>query len=376
MNKELLDVIEKFRDVKNVIIWGKGFQGKSFFEKINMADVNSFFVDSDPMVQDCLSVQELWKKIHFPYKETIIVVCVPHESEWQVRKSLLLHGLRENNDFFMVDIFVQFFYYLFMYYNSNKVCIGQLTQMSSFACTLRCKKCMASIPYLKGDKYRKLEDVIEDIDLLFEKVDYIEVYGPNGGGEPFLYSDFLKVLEYAMENYEEKFGYILIVSNGTVIPSPDILKFLGENNKKIKLAISQYDSVGGWNEKFLQFKTICAENNVNLFEYDYDYWIDMGWTAEEICSPKDQFQNCTMPCREFEDGKLFFCLHGHLAEKAYFTETRDDSLDFNSCTKEDIVLYNLGLMKKGFLNICSHCNGYFNTNKNFIAVAEQIEESK
>ena len=66
-------------------------------------------------------------------------------------------------------------------------------------------------------------------------------------------------------------------------------------------------------------------------------------------------------------------MQGHFADisKGIY---EDQGLDF---TKEEtdkrlILEYNMGYLKKGFLNSCIQCNGYFGVNNKRIPVAEQL----
>jgi hypothetical protein len=54
---------------------------------------------------------------------------------------------------------------------------------------------------------------------------------------------------------------------------------------------------------------------------------------------------------------------------------KQEGLDYHdaSVTKEVIVEWHMGYQDKGYLEICDHCNGWVTTNRNFIPVAEQIE---
>lgn len=366
MYNNLDDIRACFKNKKNIIIWGKGVQGKELAQILTKFDISFEFVDIN--MYEKYSESNIFNDAEKIKKDSVIIICVPINSIWLVRRNLVLHGYVENIDFFDYQGFEKFFMPILIYMFTGKIYIGQITQMSTYLCTLKCKNCMASIPYQKM-RHRDLDEVKKDMDDLFREVDYVKIYGPNGGGEPFLYPNFANVIKYAIDNYETKFEKLLIVTNGTVNPSDDIIESLSLSDK-IVVSISNYKGISLWENNHLQVVDKLMKNNIKIQEYKYDYWLDMGFKEQQVCGTEKQILHCTMECREYYKGKIFFCLHGHLAQIAYGLSDENSGIDIMKHTKDEIVAYNNGLIDKD--NICKYCKGYYGVNNNKIAVAKQL----
>ncbi len=93
------------------------------------------------------------------------------------------------------------------------------------------------MPYWKNKKESKYEAIKEDIDLYFRCVDYVfdmEIVG----GESLLHTELAEILEYIGEKYNSKIGYLGIITNGTILPSQNIISILKEYG--IGVSISDY----------------------------------------------------------------------------------------------------------------------------------------
>ena len=64
------------------------------------------------------------------------------------------------------------------------------------------------MPHFVSPDHRDLETIKSDIDLFFNKVDYVSVFHLVGG-EPFLYPHIEDVIRYVLLNYITKIGMVL-----------------------------------------------------------------------------------------------------------------------------------------------------------------------
>ena len=81
------------------------------------------------------------------------------------------------------------------------------------------------IPYYKEQRDCTFEELKNNVDLLFSRVDYI-VYFALLGGEPTLNPALGDILEYIGETYREKCGRLAYVVNGSIIPSDEIFMIM------------------------------------------------------------------------------------------------------------------------------------------------------
>lgn len=312
------------------------------------------------------------------------IIILTEENSWkvqQIRHKFHLLGLREGVDFFSAESFNQTFLPLFSYYGYGKCYVDFLDHVPNYTCTMRCKDCSACLPYL-NKKNPSVEQLKEEIDLLFSKVDYLYTYDCTGG-ELFIISErYVQVLEYLLEKYSDRVGELLITTNATVIPSENMLAFLVKNKEKIRVNISNYSSVPGWQEKFELFKNVMVARGISCNLINASYWIDLGFTTTNIIGSegymRQYYDMCGTICKAYIDGKFAYCAHGYNASLAFYSEEdiSEELLDLSDekVTKPVILEFFAGYQKNGYLKICRHCNTsnmLLNTRK--IPVAVQLE---
>lgn len=381
--KELDKIGNQLISKKKVVFYGISSKIIELYKRILFLNCPIVFADDNCAgeflgEQKILSMDSMLE--NFTIQDSIIVVTTTDESlNLVLKKKLVLRGLDENIDFFMADIFQKIYLPIWSLYSFDKCYVDYLGHSANYACTLKCKKCSASMPYLKK-KNPSLERLKEEIDLFFEKVDFLYTYDCTGG-ETFIVSDVLvDVLSYLFTHYSSKIGGISITSNVTVIPSERMLEFLAQYKDFITINISCYDTVPGWKEKFSAFETVMNEYNIPFNTINVTSWIDFGFSTTTLSKTTQElttyFDNCQNFCRSYEDGKMYYCGHGYNAGVVYYPneDTTDEYIDFRAddLTSKIITEFNLGFQNKGFLNICKHCNGWGNRNQCFIPVAEQL----
>lgn len=109
-------------------------------------------------------------------------------------------------------------------------------------CTLKCKECCCYIPYYSKEAHIKpltFEKFKKELDLLLQSVQSIEIYSFMGG-EPLLVKDLPKMVRYAAAQTKIKFLYI--TTNGTIVPSAELISAMKQYKEKIKIDISNYSS--------------------------------------------------------------------------------------------------------------------------------------
>lgn len=314
------------------------------------------------------------------FQTSIMIISSDDSDEYgTLLRTLVLSGFIQNIDFYSALDFQRIFIAVYFLCVFDKCYIEQLGHSANWICTQKCKKCSASIPYLK-EKNPSIKQVKDEIDLIFSKVDYIHVYDLTSG-ETFLASDFLaEIIIYLYENYGKNFGEIWMVTNATVIPSENMMKILEIHKQDIRIMVSRYDTVIGWNKKFEAFQSALQNRGIPFEMVCVQKWIDLGFgEADIVMTEKEQenyFNRCWTDCRLYKDGIFYYCLHGHTANMAFYGENDEqgECLDIRAenVNKDVIVEYNLGYSEKGYLDVCRHCYGKYHRNRHYISVAEQI----
>lgn len=312
--------------------------------------------------------------------KSVMIISIGNFDEYStLLRTLIKSGFIQNIDFYEVLDFQQIFIAVYFLCVFDKCYVEQIGHTVNWVCTQKCKKCSASVPYLK-QKNPSIGQVKDEIDLIFSKVDYVHVYDLTSA-ETFLASDFLaEIIRYLFENYGNNFGEIWMVTNATVIPSENMLKILEAHKQDIRIIVSRYDTVNGWSEKFAEFQSTLQNRGISFEMVCTNQWIDLGFgEADLVMTEKEQeiyFDRCWTNCRTYQDGIIYFCAHGHAANMAFYKENDEtgECMDIRAAdvNKDVIVEYNLGYSEKGYLDVCRHCFGQYHRNRHYIPVAEQL----
>ena len=327
------------------------------------------------MNKEILSVEDTVKELE--KGDTILIISAENMDDRIEMKDLLKKlGYTADADFFYVEEFKSYIS-AYCLQAHGKCYLELLGHVPNWKCTLRCKKCSACIPYINKEN-PSLQQLTDEIDLLFSKVDYVQTYDCTGG-EVFVVSDLLaQMLLYLFEKYGDRFGEVQIVSNATVVPTPDMLFILKRYAKRIHIIISCYNVLDQWNEKYEKFRTVLEEEGICHNLAYAGNWIDFRYQTTDLklsdVQMREYFDQCLDICRMYADGKYYFCGHGQTAAMAFYPECDNDFLDFSDpeLDKKKIVEYNYGILEKGYLDICRHCAKF--PNNNVIPVAEQLPQ--
>ena len=210
------------------------------------------------------------------------------------------------------------------------------------------------MPYFKNPVDFPVEDLIKYIDRLLEAVDAVQIFRILGG-EPFLYKDIYTIVQKAIAS--PKLKTIEIVTNGTIIPSAELLALM--KGKRVKIQISYY---GQLSRKAEEIKAVCDEAGVQCVIRDpkdktWGYAGDLhnrGRTPKEL---KQQLKRCGNICRNFQNGRLYFCPRASFGSKLGMPDNPNDFVDFTQevdikTRKQQIFALN----QRRFVAACNYCD--------------------
>lgn len=231
------------------------------------------------------------------------------------------------------------------YKNKGGMVLPYLPLYLTTRCTLNCDKCNNLMPYFKEKKsncdisFEFFEKSLSRILNCVQELIFCELVG----GEPFLYSDLEKILNFV--GSQSKIRQIVIVTNGTVIPNENILRLLKKYNVLVR--ISDY----GLFEKIAK---LVAE----LEKYDINVRIlqDMKWNDPGDISKR----NRTLDERFFQYNKCIFSLRcKYLTGNKLFTCARIASLDMLGIYNgdDDILLIDDTLTEEKLMDFYLNENG-------------------
>lgn len=237
--------------------------------------------------------------------------------------------------------------------------LDYLVFITGQACSLKCQHCANFSPYMPKEwNFYDSGMLIQDLNKCLGGMRKIRLFQIQGG-EPFLYSDLKKLLEYVLE--EDKIEICSIATNGTIIPSMDTLQLL--KNKKFNVRISNYPIK---NTKKDDLVRCLQEQEVKYFIYNFvgrdNSWLDMGKELireEDTAHVKKRFKSCGFNrCLTLEDGKLGWCsrcIRAPIIQNFQAAET--DYLDIRNMSgniKHEIRKY---ILKHHYMEACRYCLG-------------------
>lgn len=147
-------------------------------------------------------------------------------------------------------------------------------------CNLKCKHCLAFIPYVKEKTSMSLEEAVKILDVYFKVVDTVEHFTVTGG-EPLLNKDTCNILKEVYKYKNQITGSIDFVTNGTMEIPESILDFFEEHNDSVRVILSDYGASLSTKIAVIEeeLKKRKITYRVSKFYGDnlyYDGWIDFS----------------------------------------------------------------------------------------------------
>lgn len=380
---ELDFIAEQYRDIKDIVIYGMGERGKDVKSILDQMQMEKFYtityVDKNYKNMNNINSPEwLLKKEN---KNVLVVVTIA-KAEVQSRLTAILfkNGFSKNNICDLDEFYSLILPTLSVYY-TNKLYIDSVQISIGDKCNLNCVDCTNFIPYMSDRKNRSLESLIEDVDLLFARSDYVR-HLPILGGESLLHGQLSDFVSFLLQKYEHRIGQLWIYTNGT-LPNriePSFLKFLKAYDSKIHFFISNYTHKNPELKKsFEKFINILENESIPYVYIDDFIWNDTGVSKmknKEHADIEEFVSLCSQPCRDYENGKIYYCAIAKYAGKAFGINDQKNEINISVASKKEITEFLLGYIYSGYLEVCTYCNGYDEfTNSQTVEAGIQMEKA-
>lgn len=373
---EFDEVYEKICEKKNFYLFGAGDYGTQFYGMFKN-DINIVgFVDNNKSNKDVKYGLHVYRLKDIVITEEIgIIITAGQFQRISIVDELKNKGLEKGINYFVLEEFMA----VYFVYKYNKVYLSTISYLPSTICNLKCEACLNFNPYADKFYTRPIDKIKEDIDLFFKHVDKVMTFHVSGG-EPMLYPNIGEVIEYLDNNYGDRIHTFRTVTNGTVVPSDELLKTLSKCN--IEVTVDDYrEAVPQYKEKFEILLGKLVDYKVKFYIFKVDNWIDLAplqtdyfdWNEEQL---EIHFDMCCQSWNEFRDGKIFSCNYDGYATVAGINEIQKEEIyDLTQHTVEknkELVEFRLGYNSKGYTNLCKHCRGFNSNNTINVPVARQI----
>lgn len=191
----------------------------------------------------------------------------------------------------------------------NKIILPSTSIMVTEACTLKCKLCLAFVPYYQKHTQMNLQEAETIFERYFQIVDGVEKVSITGG-EPLLNPEIDSILKL-LYGYADKISKeIIFITNGSIRFSDTLLETFADN-KKMKVIVNNYSTLlSPYAEE--NYNKLCEKGiNAILYTEDNRYgWIDcrnheLKHKTKEAC--EQQARGCA-----FFQGKKYVINRGRL----------------------------------------------------------------
>lgn len=296
-------------------------------------------------------------------KNDYVVICPFNNPRKEITELCISNGI-SLDDIVYGEEFIWKKFPVIYTYKTGKVFFYSVSMLPSSICNLNCRDCLNFTPYIKNHKKYTLEELKNDVDLFFGAVD--EVYRFQiTGGEPLLYPHLQELLEYIDSIYRNKILELEMVTNGTILPSPEFCEFLSKKN--IKVYLDDYRmSLPNSTERYNQVLQMFEQHNVRFINNHVDKWFQM-YNGTDYHRTDEQnaqrFDDCGEPFTTLREGKIGLCNYAQYADYAGICKADDKELfdlkNYQDTKNRELIEFKSGYSEKGYTNFCNYCNGWY-----------------
>lgn len=230
-------------------------------------------------------------------------------------------------------------------------------------CTLRCQECGSMMPYYNNEQQYTIdfEQFKKDVNKLLSGVR--KIYKMKLiGGEPLLVKDIEKMLEYSCK--KRKILRVEITTNGTIIPSDELLKIASKYRNKCTFNVSNYSS--NKDLKNLHCNEVInklEEYNIYHLHSSYD-WQRRGNILKRNRSRKDVkrcFERCWQNwCTALLDGKIHLCTRSVAIQRlANYEYEKNEYIDIRKESSRNLSKKVIIFFMKDYFSVCDFCEECF-----------------
>ncbi len=283
----------------------------------------------------------------------------------------------------------------------QKIMIDTSAIILTFRCNLKCKLCCTSSPYQKNPQLFPLSELNTWVKKYFDTVDFIRKLSMSGG-EPLLHTDLPEFIEETMK-YKNQFDIFEIITNGTIVPSEELLAVLEKYSDIVFVMIDHYGNVS---RKVEEIDKILEQRGIShtIRKYygedaHFGGWVDLGDFSHKNTPAKAQelFNSCvisntpkrrtgrykpveedefilSIPYMAMTQGVLHHCARSYATMLAGSIPLDSQSfVNLMDLSKTRTQLRNEidSFMKIPYVSACEYCNGFSSDSKRY-PPAEQL----
>lgn len=376
MQGDLCKLTSDWNTIENIVLYGAGTVSKiceRLFDKVNI--IITCVIDQDKKKQGkewngipIVSFEDAQAQGKIKGKK--IVVMAAHAAYNDISSFLNTQGFVEFRDYCRIGEFIcEWFWYA-----RGMNCVYHVDMTVTTKCTFNCMNCNMFIPYYNDHTNIPFEDLKHNIDLLFNRIDYVAYFGLIGG-EPILHPQLNDIIVYLVENYQDKFGKVSYATNGSVLPSKELLTTMQKYD--IHIVISDYSKAISYRNQINKVEEMLKSYNINYDIKPSLIWCDFGFPEHPFKRSEQQLKEHLKYCRPewngLNDGKFYYCNISWSAEKSglYTLKPADYIVLENIDPSDRKACHGIVKLSRGTSSFCQICGGCGRDNENYVAVGVQ-----
>ncbi len=382
-------IIEAYKN-KIIYIYGAGMIGKRVFRALNTvtdwrvsAFVDQYKGGTKYCGLDVIGIPEMERLIAEDKGDILILMALHDEIGISVSRNLESFSKAGRKVCRTYGEFMRHDFPVLAFYEYGKTVVHSLSCIVTEKCTLRCEKCSIRLPYFQYQKKYSVESLKEEIDLAFQKIDFICDFTFTGG-EPLLNQELGEILSHLGERYGDRAGTVKVITNGTIRPSASLLECMKKYG--IYAEISDYTkAVESIKEQVLENYRRFQDGGIPTYLLSTAQWVDFGFERPVHPDKSEEemavfFDRCRTLCRGYIDGKIWYCINARFAEQALSREyDPENMLDLRELgdrpnDKLRLLEFDAGYGRRGYLTMCRYCHGGCDINTHYIEVGKQWEK--
>ena len=295
-----------------------------------------------------------------------------------IRSRLEAGGFQWNINLFWSPDFMERFLPIYVLYVYDKVYFSYFSLIPSKVCNLNCRDCLVFTPYNRHKTHRPLEEIKQELALLFSCVDTVGFFHISGG-EPLLYPQLGELLAHIAECYSSKIVRMGIVTNGSLLPSEKLLSILKRYD--IQVECDDYrQALPHLKESFLQLIETLRVHQIKIQINTPITWINLfpprcNYEKLSTSALMERFDRCAVPYTEMSGSYLAACNYASYAVAAGLSEfVPEDYFDLEQYTadkKRELVEFRMRYNMRGYVEFCENCNSFPRINPYTVSPAVQ-----
>lgn len=312
-------------------------------------------------------------------KESLkIVVTTVRYSYEEISAKLTELGFEEYRDYCIFERFAQEWNLRWR----NRCVLSKIDTVITSRCSLKCINCNMFIGHVTEAYDMSLDNLKRNFDIFFDSVDYVYEYTLLGG-EPFIHKNLTEIISYMGDTYGERIGRINLISNGTIVPSDEVIQTMIKYH--VTVHISDYTCSVPYDKKLKEVTERLSQAGIEYYVIPNNTWKDIVYPRDTYTAadPKKHMLLCGHSTHSVDNGRLYWCDPAFSAEYFMgFPSKEDDYLDMVANKRDNskydatlnIIKYLLGdLNARGYMSICEKCAGVGSDNNNIVPAGIQIE---